>query len=108
MPAIAVEGVGTCAMTKIGSGQRDSEQGFLEGGRLTVMDSDRRLHCLSLNMALRFATMSFSSSSLLEMGDTTGSTPISDSMLAVEEDEDRKEDEAKGEEGDANHEVRAF
>lgn len=54
-----------------------------------MMDLDKRLRCLSLNPALKFTTMSSSSQT---MGGTTNSTPISDSMLAIEEDEDEDVD----------------
>ncbi|KAJ9678873.1 hypothetical protein PVL29_020923 [Vitis rotundifolia] len=77
---------------------------------MTVMDLNKRLHFLSLNLALRFAVMSSSSSSLQTMGGTTNSTPISglvlasdrstpvsSSVLTVEEDEDGEEVEAIGE-----------
>lgn len=64
------------------------------------MDLDRRLHCLTLNPALRFTAMSSSSQT---MKGTTSSTIVSDSVsaanrstlvsgliLAVNEDEDGK------------------
>ena len=85
------------------------------------MDSDRRLCCLSLNSMFKFATMSFSSSSSQAMRSTTNSTPVSslvlavdrstlmfDSMLVTEEDEDGKENEVEGEDGEADGSVLAL
>lgn len=61
------------------------------------MDSDRHLRYLSRNLALKFVVMSPFSSSSQTMGGTTRSTPVSGSLLAVEEDEDEENDEADGE-----------
>ena len=71
------------------------------------MDLNRCLHYLSLNLVLKFAAMSSSFSSSQVIGGTTGSTPISgsmlatnrstymsDSMLVAEEDDDGDEVEA--------------
>lgn len=49
-----------------------------------VMDSDKRLRYLSLNAALRFATMSSSSFSSKAIGGTTSSTLVSGSVLAAD------------------------
>lgn len=105
-------------MTKIGFGHRGSKQSLLEGGEMTVMDSDRRLRYLSLNSVLRFVTMSLFSFSLQAMRGTTNSTPVfssvlaidqstpvSSSVLAAERDENGKETKAEGEEEDANGRV---
>ncbi|KAJ9707534.1 hypothetical protein PVL29_002530 [Vitis rotundifolia] len=51
---------------------------------MAVIDSDMRLHCLSLNLALRFAAMSSSLSSSQMMGNTTGSICASSSVLAAD------------------------
>ena len=88
---------------------------------MTVMDSDRRLRCLSLNSILRFATMSFSSSSSQVMRSTTNSTPVSslvlavdrstlmfDSMLVVKKDEGGEENKVEGEDGEADGSVLAL
>lgn len=88
MPIAAVEGANTSTMTKIGFGQRDSEQGLLKGEWLTMMDSDRRLCCLSLNLALKFIVMSSFFSYSQTMRSTTSSTPIFGLVMAIEKDED--------------------
>lgn len=75
---------------------------------MIVMDSDKRLHCLSLNSILKFMGMSSSSFSSQLIGGTTNSTPIfglvlaadrstpmSESVLVVEEYEDGEEVEAE-------------
>lgn len=49
-----------------------------------MIDSDRRLRYLSLNLALRFASMSSYSSSSQMIGDTTGLTSAFGSVLATE------------------------
>lgn len=85
------------------------------------MDSGRRLCCLSLNLILRFATMSFSSSSSQAMRSTTNSTPVSslvlavdrstlmsDSMLVAEKDEGGEENKVEGEDGEADGSVLAL
>lgn len=82
-----------------------------------MMDSDRRLRCLTLNPTLRFAA---TSSSLQTMEDTTSSTivsdsvlaankstPVSESVLVINEDEDREKAEAEGE-GDGDGGVGAL
>ena len=56
------------------------------------------------NPALKFSAISSSLSSLQTMGGTTGSTPMSGSVLAVEENEDAEEVEVKGE-GDVDGRV---
>ena len=48
-----------------------STQDFLVEGGVTAMDSERRLHCLSLKPASRFVTMSFSSSTSQMIRGTT-------------------------------------
>ena len=61
------------------------------------MDSDRRLHYLSWNPALWYDAMSlFSPSSSQTMVHTTHSALASGSLLGVEEDEDKEEDEVNG------------
>ena len=84
LPVAAVEGTSASAMASTSYGQRISGQGLLKGKKMTVMDLDRRLCYLSLNSALRFATMSSSSSFLQFMGGTTGSTFASSSVLVVD------------------------
>lgn len=81
-------GASTNARAETGFKQIGSRQGLLEGARFTMMDLDKHLLCLSLKSALKFATMSSSSSSSQAMGSTTNSTPIFGSVLAVEEDEE--------------------
>ena len=90
--ATVVEYAGTSVGVETGF-----EQALFEGVGLTVMDSDRHLCYLSQNPALKFVVMSPFSSSSQTMGGTTLSTPVSGSLLAVEEDEDEEEDEANGE-----------
>lgn len=120
MLVAAVEGSNIGVMANIGSGQRISEQGLLEGGEMIVMDSDRCLRCLSLNLTLKFATISSSLSSSQMMGSTTSSTPVSGSVLAddrstlvsglvlaIEKDEDAEEAEVEGE-GNADGRVSAL
>ena len=82
---------------------------FLIKHSLYFLNLDRRLHCLSLNLALRFATMSSSSSFSQTIRGTTGSTSASSLVLAVDrstsvlgsmlatEDEDVKKVEAERE-----------
>ena len=75
---VAVAG-GTDTDIGVGAG---SEQALLEGIGLTVIDSDRRLRCLSRNLALKFEAISYSSSSSSQiMGDTTQLTLIFGSLL---------------------------
>lgn len=62
MPRVAIKGFSAGAMAKTGFGQRIFMQGFLVGGK-TVIDSDRHLHCLFLNPALKFVAMFSSPSS---------------------------------------------
>lgn len=58
------------------------------------MDSDKRLHCLLQNSALRLEAISFSSSSSSQIiGGTSRLTPVSSSSLQDEEDEDDETDE---------------
>lgn len=83
MPTTVVEGAGTDARAETGSKHIGSIQGLLEGAGFTMMDSDRNSCCLSLKLALKFATMSFSSSSSQEMGGTTSSTPVFGSVLGL-------------------------
>lgn len=59
IPPIVVKGIGIDVRAEIGSIHIGSEQGFLKGTGLTVMDSDKRLRCLSLNLTLKFVAMSF-------------------------------------------------
>ena len=82
---------------------------FLIKHSLYFLNLDRRLHCLSLNLDLRFATMSSSSSFSQTIRGTTGSTSASSLVLAVDrstsvlgsmlatEDEDVEEVEAERE-----------
>ena len=85
-----VEGTGTSGGTETGF-----EQAFLEGIRLTSMDLNRCLRCLSQNLTLKFEVIPFSSSfSSQIMGGTTQSTHVSSLLLEAEDDED---DEADGE-----------
>lgn len=78
-----------------------------------MMDSDKRLHYLSLNPVLKFTAMFSYSSSSQAIGGTNDSThvfglvltadrsiPIFDLVLAAEEDEDREKAKEE-EEGDA-------
>lgn len=94
-------------MANIGSRQRISGQCLFEERGMTVMDSDRRLCCLTLNSTLRFAAMSSFSQT---MEDTTSPTIASDSVLAanrstpmfksilvINEDEDGEKAETEGE-----------
>lgn len=84
MPGVAIEGSGASAMAKIVFGQRISMEGFLVKGGTTVIDSDRRLHCLFLNLALRFVAMFSSPSFSQMMGSTTSSTSVSGSVLVAD------------------------
>ncbi|KAJ9678105.1 hypothetical protein PVL29_022868 [Vitis rotundifolia] len=59
---------------------------------MTMIDSKRCLHYLSLKLALKFAAMSFFPSSLQMIWGTTGSTPVSCSVSA--EDESAKESDS--------------
>lgn len=119
--AVVAKGSSTGAMAKIGFGHRGSKQSLLEGGKMTVMDSDRCLRRLSLNSILRFVTMSLFSFSSQAMGGTTNSTPVfnlvlatdqstpvSGSVLVAERDEDGEETEVKGKEEDADDRVCAL
>lgn len=90
-----VEGTGTGGGTETGFKQAGFGQAFLEGIRLTSMDLNKCLHCLSRNLTLKFEVIPFSSSSSSQiMGNTTQSTPVSSLLLEAEDDED---DEADGE-----------
>lgn len=60
---------------------------------MIVIDSDKRLHCLSQNSTLRLEAISFSSSSSQIIGGTSRLTPVSSSSLQDEEDEDDETDE---------------
>lgn len=84
MLGVAAKGFGAGAMAKTGFGQRISMQGFLVEGATTMIDSDRHLHCLFLNPALRFVAMFSSPSSSQMMGGTTGSIFVSGLMLAAD------------------------
>ena len=112
----SVEGIfssnsGVTIGTGTGVGARaGSEQAFLEGVGLTVMDLDKRLHYLSRNPTLKFEAIysfSFSLSSQV-IGGTTWSTLTFGSLLEAEEDEDDEEDEVDEEERDTGGEVLAF
>lgn len=63
IPPTVVKGTGIDVRAEIGSIHIGSGQGFLKEAGLTVMDSDKRLRCLSLNPTLKFVAMSSSSSS---------------------------------------------
>ena len=100
------DGIGVGAKTSFG--QANFGQALFEGVGLIIMDSIRHLRCLSQNLALKFVAMSLSSFSTQTMGDNTRSTPISGSLLAVEEDEDEEEDEVDGEDRGAGDRVFAL
>ena len=102
MPTAVVEGSSTSVRAETGSKQIGSGQVLLEGVGFTMMDSDRHLCCLSLKPTLKFVAMSSSSFSSQTIGGTTSSTPVFNSVLATEEDEDEEKDEVDGENGDAN------
>lgn len=89
MTAAAI--VGRAGMDEIA--RVGSKQAFFEGVGLIVMDSDKRLHCLSQNSALKLEAISFSSSSSQIIGGTSRLTPVSSSSLQDEEDEDDETDE---------------
>lgn len=74
-----------------------SGQGLLAGGVATVIDLERRLCCLSLNLALRFIAISFSSFGSLMMRGTIGSTSKSEVVLAMKA--NAKKVEANGDTG---------
>ena len=95
-----VEGTDTGGGTETGFKQAGFGQAFLEGIRLTSMDLNKCLHCLSRNLTLKFEVIPFSSSSSSQiMGGTTQSTLVSGLLLEVEEDEDDEDDETDGENG---------
>ena len=71
------------------------------------MDLNRCLHYLSLNLVLKFAAMSSSSSSSQVKGGTTGSTPISGSMLAANRSTYMSDSMLVAEEDDEGDEVEA-
>lgn len=102
MVATVVECTGTGEGVEAGF-----RQAFLEGVRLTTMDSDRRLHCLSRNPILKLEAISSSSSSSSSqiIGGTTRLTPVSGSWLEDEEDENDEEDGADEENMDARGRV---
>ena len=106
---IIVEGADIDRGAEIVSKQASSRQDLFEGIGLTIMDSNRRLRCLSQNVVLNFEAMSHSSSSSSQtMGDTTLSTPISGSLSKAKEDEDDEEDEVDGEDKGAGGRVFAL
>ena len=86
--AAVVSRAGMDEIARIGS-----RQAFFEGVGLIVMDSDKHLHCLSQNSALRLEAISFSSSSSQIIGGTSRLTLVSSSLLQDEEDEDDETDE---------------
>ena len=61
-----------------------------------MIDSDRRLRYLSPNLDLRFASMSSYSSFSQMIGDTTGLTSASGSVLATEYEDTEVEAEGVG------------
>lgn len=82
---------------EIGFRQVGSWHTIFEGLGLTMMDLNRCLRYLSQNPALKFVAMSPSSSSTQTMGGATRSTLVFGSLLAAEEDEDKKENDVDGE-----------
>ncbi|KAJ9693116.1 hypothetical protein PVL29_012027 [Vitis rotundifolia] len=72
-------------MSGTGTMRGTSSQDFLVGGEATAMDSERCLRCLSLKPALKFATMSSSSSASQIIQSTIGSTSVFGSVLAESE-----------------------
>lgn len=85
--AIVVEGIGTGKEAEAGF-----RQAFLERVGLIIMDSDRRLRCLSQNLTLKLEVISSSSSSSQIIRGTTWSNPASGSSVEDGDDESNEED----------------
>lgn len=99
--AVVTEGIGMGGGIEAGFGQA-----FFEGIRLTTMDLDKRLRCLSRNSALKLEAISSSSSSSSQIiRGITRSTLASGPSL---EDEENEDDETNGENGDIGGEVLAL
>ena len=90
--AIVVEGIGTGKEAEAGF-----RQAFLERVGLIIMDSNRRLRCLSQNLTLKLEVISSSSSFSQIIRGTTWSNPASGS--SVEDGDDESDEEDKDVEG---------
>lgn len=76
-PSTSVEGFGAEGMSEMGVRRGTFEQDFLVAGGANVIDSERRLLCLSLKPTLSSVVISSSFFALQMIRGTIGSTSIS-------------------------------
>lgn len=80
--------VGISVVGLDGESELDATWAFFEENGLIAIDSNRHLHCLSHNLALKLVAISSSSSSLQIIGSTSRLSPVFVSSLEEEEDEE--------------------